>query len=85
MISPTMKLQDNKSVLIFNRFKRFMAFCTSLSYAAELLMVTASCVSQACHGYKGTMKTKNHYVRFGGLEDIEDAKKGLLNMTVFTG
>lgn len=62
-----------------------MAFCTSLSYAAELLMVTASCVSQACHGYKGTMKTKNHYVRFGGLEDIEDAKKGLLNMTVFTG
>lgn len=78
MISPTMKLNDNKSVLIFNRLKRFAAFCPSVNYAAELAGTTAALVSKVCHGYSDAIKAKNHYFRFGGLEDIEDAKKGLV-------
>lgn len=73
-----MKLYDNKSVLIFNRFKRFAAFCPSLNYAAELLCATPALVSQVCKGHRSAIKAKNHYVRFGGLEDIADAKKGLV-------
>lgn len=76
---PTMKLNDTKSVLIFNRLKRFTAFCPSLGYAALLLGVSPPLVSDACHGRNGSIQAKGYYVRFGGLGDIEDAKRGLID------
>lgn len=74
-----MSLHNAKSVLIFNRLKRFTAFCPSLCYAAALLGVSAALVSDACHGRNGSIQVKGYYVRFGGLEDIEDAKRGLID------
>lgn len=55
-----------------------MAFCTSVHYAAELLGTRAPLVSMACTEHRGTIHAKKHYVRFGRLDDIEDAKKGLV-------
>lgn len=73
-----MSLHNAKSILIFNRLKRFTAFCPSLNYAAALLGVSSSLVSDACHGRNGSIQAKGYYVRFGGLEDIECAKRGLI-------
>lgn len=63
-----MYLNNAKSVLIFNRLKRFAAFCPSLGYAAALLGVSPACVSDACNGRN--IQVKGYYVRFGGLDDI---------------
>lgn len=67
-----------KSVIIFNRLKRFTAFCPSLGYAAALLGVTSPCVWGAIYGHNGSIQVKGYYVRFGGLGDIGDAEKGLI-------
>lgn len=73
-----MRLKQAKTVLIFNRLKRFTAFCPTLSYAAALLDVSPACVSDACHGRNGSIQVKGFYVRFGGLANIADAEKGLI-------
>lgn len=81
-----MSLHNAKSILIFNRLKRFTAFCPSLNYAAALLGVSSSLVSDACHGRNGSIQAKGYYVRFGGgWRILKPLKWGLLNLTVHTG
>lgn len=62
-----MSISKAKSVIIFNRLKRFAAFCPSLGYAAALLGVSPACVSDACNGRNGSIQVKGYYVRFGGV------------------
>lgn len=80
-----MRLQNSKSVLIFSRLKRFEAFCPSLCYAADVLGASPALVSSACHGLRNSIQVKGHYVRFGGLGDLEDAKKGLVEFDRIRG
>lgn len=65
-----MSLHNAKSILIFNRLKRFTAFCPSVTYTAKLLGCSSVLISNACKGQNRSITAKGYYVRFGVLADV---------------